>query len=317
MQGKLATVFGASGFIGRNIVRELAARGLRVNAVCRDAEHAKFLKPMGNVGQVTPMRADVTDAAAVARAVRGAAVVVNLVGILYQSGRNTFEAVQATAPGTIAKAAAAAGATAMVHVSAIGADPDSRSVYARSKAAGEAAVRAAFPAATVLRPSIVFGPDDSFFNRFAAMALIMPVLPLIGGGLTKFQPVYVDDVADAALAALEQGGASGVTYELGGPSVYTFRQLLELMLAEIRRKRLLVPVPFCLASLEAAVLELLPAPPLTRDQVELLKRDNVVSAGMPALADLGIQATPLEIILPTYMDKFRIGGRYAAGRAVA
>lgn len=317
MQGKLATVFGASGFIGRNIVRELAARGVRVNAVCRDAERAKFLKPMGSVGQVTPMRADVTDAAAVARAVAGADLVVNLVGILYQSGRNTFDAVQATAPGTIARAAAAAGATAMVHVSAIGADPDSRSAYARSKAAGEAAVRAAFPAATVLRPSIVIGPDDSFFNRFAAMAQVMPVLPLLGGGLTKFQPVYVDDVADAALAALEQPAAAGGTYELGGPSVYTFRQLLELMLVEIRRKRPLVSVPFWLASLEAAVLELLPVPPLTRDQVELLKRDNVVSAGARTLAELGVQATPLEIVLPGYMDKFRVGGRYAGGRAPA
>lgn len=317
MQGKLATVFGASGFIGRNIVRELASRGCRVNAVCRDAERAKFLKPMGSVGQVTPMRADVTDAAAVARALAGADVVVNLVGILYQSGRNTFDAVQATAPGTIARAAAAAGARSMVHVSAIGADPDSPSHYARSKAAGEAAVRAEFPAATILRPSIVFGPDDSFFNRFAAMAQVMPALPLFGGGRTRFQPVYVDDVADAALAALDRGDAAGGVYELGGPSVYTFRQLLELMLVEIRRKRALVAVPFWLASLEAAVLELLPVPPVTRDQVELLKRDNVVTPGARTLADLGIEATPLEIVLPSYMDKFRVGGRYAAGRAAA
>lgn len=317
MQGKLATVFGASGFIGRNIVRELAARGCRVNAVCRDAEHAKFLKPMGSVGQVTPMRADVTDAAAVARATAGADMVVSLVGILYQSGRNSFEAVQATAPGTIARAAAAVGAKAMVHVSAIGADPESRSEYARSKAAGEAAVRAGFPAATVLRPSIVIGPDDAFFNRFAAMAQVMPVLPLLGGGRTRFQPVYVDDVADAALAALVRPDAAGGTYELGGPSVYSFRQLLELMLLEIRRKRALVSVPFWLASLEAAVLELLPVPPLTRDQVELLKRDNMVSAGARTLADLGVEATPLEIILPGYMDKFRVGGRYSTGRAPA
>lgn len=317
MQGQLATVFGASGFIGRNIVRELAARGARVNAVSRDAERAKFLKPMGSVGQVTPMRADVTDPAAVARAITGADMVVNLVGILHQSGRNTFEAVQASAPGTIARAAAAAGARAMVHVSAIGADADSRSAYARSKAAGEAAVREAFPSATILRPSIVFGSDDAFFNRFAAMAQISPVLPLFGGGATRFQPVYVDDVADAAIAALDRVDAAGGTYELGGPSVYSFRLLLELMLVEIRRKRLLVPVPFWLASLEAAVLELLPVPPVTRDQVELLKSDNVVSAGARTLADLGIEPTPLEIVLPTYMDKFRLGGRYAGGRAHA
>lgn len=317
MQGQLATVFGASGFIGRNIVRELAARGARVNAVCRDAERAKFLKPMGSVGQVTPMRADVTDPAAVARAVAGADVVINLVGILVPSGRHSFEAVQATAPGTIAKAAAAAGARQLVHVSAIGADADSRSAYARSKAAGEAAVRAAFPAATILRPSIVFGPDDSFFNRFAAMAQVMPVLPLFGGGATRFQPVFVDDVSDAAMAALDRPDAAGNTYELGGPSAYSFRQLLELMLAEIRRKRPLVSVPFWLATLEAAVLELLPVPPLTRDQVELLKSDNVVTPGAMTLADLGIEATPLEIVLPTYMDKFRAGGRYAGGRAHA
>ncbi|MEQ8814440.1 MAG: complex I NDUFA9 subunit family protein [Thalassobaculum sp.] len=317
MQGQLATVFGASGFIGRNVVRELAARGVRVNAVCRDAEHAKFLKPMGVVGQVTPMRADVTDPAAVARAVAGADMVVNLVGILHQSGRNTFDAVQATAPGSIAKAAAAAGARAMVHVSAIGADAGSRSAYAHSKAAGEAAVRAAFPAATILRPSIVYGPDDSFFNRFAAMAQVMPVLPLIGGGTTRFQPVYVDDVADAAMAALDRPEAAGADYELGGPSVYTFRQLLELMLAEIRRKRMLVPLPFWLAALQGAILELLPVPPLTRDQVELLKSDNVVAPGAKTLADLGIEATPLEIVVPSYLDKFRVGGRYAGGRVNA
>ncbi len=317
MQGQLATVFGASGFIGRNIVRELAARGMRVNAVCRDAEQAKFLKPMGVVGQVTPMRADVTDPAAVARAVAGADIVINLVGILYQSGRNTFDAVQATAPGTIAKAAADAGARAMVHVSAIGADADSRSAYARSKAAGEAAVRAAFPAAIILRPSIVFGANDSFFNRFAAMAQVMPFLPLIGGGANKFQPVCVDDVADAAVAALERPDAAGKTYELGGPSTYTFRQLLELMLVELRRKRCLVSVPFWLASLQATFMELLPVPPLTRDQVELLKRDSVVSPGALTLADLGIDPTPLEIVLPTYMDAYRLGGRYASGRAHA
>ncbi len=227
---------------------------MRVNAVCRDVERAKFLRPMGTVGQVTPMRADITDPDAVARAVSGADVVINLVGILHPSGRNTFEAVQATAPGTIAKAASAAGAKAFVHVSAIGADPDSASAYARSKAAGEAAVLAAFPAATILRPSIVFGPDDSFFNRFASMAQMAPALPLFGGGATKFQPVYVDDVAAAALAAIDRVDAAGGTYELGGPSVYTFRRLLEMMLLEIRRKRALVAVPFPVASAMAAVV---------------------------------------------------------------
>lgn len=314
MQGKLVTVFGASGFIGRNIVRELAKRGARVNAVCRDVEKAKFLKPMGVVGQVTPMRADVTDPAAIARAVQGASIVVNLVGILHQSGRNTFDAVQASAPGTIAQAAKEAGAEAMVHISAIGADSGSASAYARSKAVGEDAVRAVFPEAVILRPSIVFGPNDSFFNQFAGYALFAPALPLIGGGHTRFQPVYVDDVADAVIAAVESPAAKGQTFELGGPSVYTFRELMRMILDETKRRALLVEVPFWAASLKATFLELLPKPPLTRDQVELLKTDNVVSDGAKTLADLGIEATPVEVIVPTYLDKFRPGGRYSTGR---
>jgi NADH dehydrogenase len=314
MQGKLVTVFGASGFIGRNIVRELAKRGARVNAVCRDVEKAKFLKPMGVVGQVTPMRADVTDPAAIARAVQGASIVVNLVGILHQSGRNTFDAVQASAPGTIAQAAKEAGAEAMAHISAIGADSGSASAYARSKAVGEDAVRAVFPEAVILRPSIVFGPNDSFFNQFAGYALFAPALPLIGGGHTRFQPVYVDDVADAVIAAVESPAAKGQTFELGGPSVYTFRELMRMILDETKRRALLVEVPFWAASLKATFLELLPKPPLTRDQVELLKTDNVVSDGAKTLADLGIEATPVEVIVPTYLDKFRPGGRYSTGR---
>lgn len=317
MQGKLVTVFGASGFIGRNIVRELAKRGARVNAVCRDVEKAKFLKPMGVVGQVTPMRADVTDAGAIARAVNGASIVINLVGILHQSGRNTFDAVQGTAPGLIAKAAKDAGAEALVHVSAIGADANSSSKYARSKAEGEQAVRAAFPEAVILRPSVLFGANDSFFNKFAALALISPVLPLIGGGTTKFQPVYVDDVADAVIAALESPAAKGQTYELGGPEIYSFRELMEMVLKETNRKAKLINLPFWGASIQATVMELLPSPMLTRDQVELLKSDNVVAAGAKTLADLGVKATPVEVILPTYLDKFRPGGRYSTGRQPA
>ena len=317
MQGKLVTVFGASGFIGRNIVRELAKRGARVNAVCRDVEKAKFLKPMGVVGQITPMRADVTDAAAIARAVNGASIVINLVGILYPSGRNTFDAVQGTAPGLIAKAAKEVGAEAMVHVSAIGADANSSSKYARSKAEGEKAVRAAFPEATILRPSVVFGANDSFFNKFASVAQLSPVLPLIGGGETKFQPVYVDNVADAVLAALDDPSAKGQTYELGGPTVYTFRELMEMTLAETNRKAALVSIPFWGASIKATFLQLLPSPMLTRDQVELLKTDNVVAKDAKTLADLGVKATPVEVIVPTYLDKFRPGGRYSTGRQPA
>ncbi len=317
MQDTLVTVFGASGFIGRNIVRELAKRGARVNAVCRDVEKAKFLKPMGVVGQVTPMRADVTDPAAIERAVAGASMVVNLVGILYASGRNTFDAVQATAPGLIARAAKNAGAKAMVHVSAIGADAQGSAAYARSKAAGEAAVLEAFPEATILRPSIVFGADDNFFNQFAAYAVFAPTLPLIGGGFTRFQPVYVDNVADAVIAALETPEARGETYELGGPEICNFRQLLEMVVRETNRKTWLVDVPFWAASIQGGLLEMLPRPPLTRDQVELLKSDNVVSDGAKTLADLGIEATPVEVVLPTYLDKFRPGGRYSTGRQPA
>jgi NADH dehydrogenase len=311
---KIVTVFGASGFIGRNIVRELAKRGVRVNAVCRNPEHAKFLKPMGVVGQVTPMRADITDPDAIARAVNGASAVINLVGILHSSGRNTFEAIQATAPGLIAKAAKQTGAAKMIHVSAIGANANSDAAYASTKAQGEEAVRGVFPQATILRPSIVFGPNDAFFNRFAGMAMLSPALPLIGGGRTKFQPVYVDDVADAAMAALDLPEAMGRTYELGGPAVFTFRELMELTLKEIRRKRLLVELPFWAAKIQATVLELLPSPPLTRDQVELLKTDNVVAEGARTLADLGIEATAVDAILPTYLDKFRPGGRYNPDR---
>ena len=317
MDGKRAVVFGGSGFVGRNIVRELAARGALVTVGCRDVERAKFLKPMGAVGQVTPVKADVTNAAQVARAADGAEFVVSLVGILYESGRNTFDAVQAAGPGLVARAAADAGARRLVHVSAIGADPASPSRYARTKAAGEAALRDAFPEATILRPSVVFGPDDDFFNRFGAMAATAPALPLIGGGRTRLQPVYVRDVARAALAALEAPDAAGRTYELAGPRVYTFREAMELMLAEVRRRRPLVDLPFPVARLLAGFAELLPVPPLTRDQVALLKADNVASGGAPGLADLGVEATACEIVLPEYLDRFRPGGRYNRDRAAA
>jgi uncharacterized protein YbjT (DUF2867 family) len=317
MDGKRVTVFGGAGFVGRTIVRELARRGARVTVGCRDVERAKFLKPMGAVGQITPVKADVTNAGQVAKAVEGAEFVISLVGILYQYGGNTFDAVQASGPGLIAAAATEAGAKQMVHVSAIGADADSKSSYASSKAIGEAAVREAFPNATILRPSIIFGPDDGFFNKFAGLAGLAPALPLIGGGHTRFQPVCVQDVAAAALAALERSDAAGKTYELGGPTVYSFRQLMELMMAHTKRPRPLIPVPFWAARIKAGFLELLPKPLLTRDQVELLKSDNVVAEDTPGLADLGIEPTPCEIVLPTYLDRFRPGGRYNRSRVTA
>lgn len=314
-RGKKITVFGGSGFIGRNIVRELAQQGAQVTVGCRDVDGAKHLKVQGVVGQVTPVHVDVTRGEGIAALLDGADMAINLCGILFESGRNRFDAVQGTAAGLIATEAAKAGVSKFVHVSAIGADAGSASRYARSKAAGEAAVQSAFPTATILRPSVVFGPDDDFFNRFGAMAEKAPFLPLIGGGRTKFQPVYVDDVARAALAALTSDAAEGRIYELGGPTIYSFRELMELVVAQTGRKCRLIDIPFWLATLQAAFLERLPTPPLTRDQVVLLKKDNVVSQGAATLKDLGIEPTACEAILPTYLDRFRPGGRYNRFRA--
>jgi len=303
MRDKVVTVFGGAGFVGRHVVKRLAAKGATVRVATRSPETAGHLLPMGEVGQIVLARfAD--DAAAVRTLVTGAWGVVNLVGILFERRAGDFERVQARLPGTIGQAAAEAGVERLVHLSAIGADPASPSLYARTKAAGEVAVRAAFPNAVVLRPSIVFGPEDSFFNRFAAMARIAPALPLVGGGTTRFQPVYVGDVADAVIAGLERPELAGKTFELGGPRVYTFKELLDYVLRVTGRRRLLVTLPFGLARLQARFLELLPNPPLTRDQVALLERDNVVNPQMPGLAELGIQPTPVEAIVPSYLRAY-------------
>jgi uncharacterized protein YbjT (DUF2867 family) len=310
-------VIGASGFIGRYVVKRLAARGIRVAAVVRNVEAAKFLQPMGDVGQIARLGANILDDARLAAAIAGADTVVNLAGILYESGRQRFAAVHASAPGRLGALAKAAGVRHLVHISAIGADSGSPAAYARTKAEGEQALRASFPEAVILRPSVVFGPEDDFFNRFAALAQFSPVLPLIGGGKTRFQPVYVEDVADAVMAALDTPGSAGRTYELGGPRIYTFKALMELVLAETRRKRLLVPLPWALASLQAAVLEFLPTPPLTRDQVKLLRRDNIVGPAARTLADLGIGATAVEAVLPSYMDRYRRGGWFNRHRMEA
>ena len=324
MTPSLVTVFGGSGFLGRHLVQRLAAGGARVTVAVRNPESALFLKPMGDVGQITPVGADVRDGPAVAAAVQGADWVVNLVGILYETKRQSFGAIHAQGAERIAKAAKAAGAKRLVQVSAIGADRHSSAAYARSKAAGEAAVTAAYPAATILRPSIIFGPEDDFVNRFAAMARLSVALPLFGGGETRYQPVYVGDVADAVVKALTDEGTAATTYELGGPRVYSFRQLMELILAEIGRKRILLPLPFfvadaigSVAETMVAVLQSLPlpfevAPPLTADQAKLLRTDNVVSGDAPGLAELGIAPTACEIILPTYLDRFRRHGRFEA-----
>ncbi|WP_293210550.1 complex I NDUFA9 subunit family protein [Parvibaculum sp.] len=317
--GGTVTVFGGSGFLGRHIVHALARRGCRVRVAVRRPNDAMFLRPMGVVGQVEPVQANIRDDASVKAALIGADAVVNLVGIMHESGKQTFEAVQAEGAGRIAKAAAEAGIPALVHISAIGADEDSPASYARSKAAGEKAVRAAFPGAAIVRPSIVFGPEDDFFNRFAAMARFSPALPLIGGGTTKFQPVYVKDVAEGVVRLLERSGTRGKTYEFGGPEVHTFRELMEETLRITARKRLLAPLPVPLAKLMSYVTQFIPNPPLTPDQVRLLGVDNVVSeeavSEKRTLEGLGVTPTALELVLPTYLYRFRKTGQFERANA--
>ncbi|MFN3958823.1 MAG: complex I NDUFA9 subunit family protein [Parvularculaceae bacterium] len=318
--GRLAVVFGGSGFIGRNVVRELAKRGWRVRVAVRRPHHAQFLRPMGAVGQIQLFQANVRHRSSVERAIEGADAVINLVGILFQQGAQNFARVQGAGAAALVDAARKAGVETFIHMSAIGADASSDSLYARTKGEAERAVHAAVPSATILRPSIVFGPEDQFFNKFAAMAAMTPpFLPLpilIGGGATKFQPVYVDDVADAVCAALVTPEARGRVYELGGPRIYTFRQLLEFMLAETGTRRLLLPVPFAVAPLFGLVGEMLGAlpfiaPPITRDQVKLLKRDNIVGKNVGTLADLGVTAKTIEAIVPGYLYRFRRYGQFA------
>jgi uncharacterized protein YbjT (DUF2867 family) len=303
----VATVFGGSGFIGRYVVKRLAHKGFVVRVAGRDPEAALFLKTAGAVGQIVPLFASVENEGTVHRAVEGAGLVVNLAGILSEGHKGDFQRIHAEGAGRVARLAAAAGVERLVHVSAIGADPASPSAYATTKAAGEQAVRAAFPGATILRPSIVFGPEDSFFNRFAAMARLSPVMPVISGA-TKFQPVYVGDVADATMAALARADAAGTLYELGGPRIWSFRELLGYILQEIGRRRMMLDVPMGLARLQARVLELVPGKPLTRDQLLMLSRDNVAAAGVPGLAELGVVPTPVELVVPGYLRRFQPGG---------
>jgi uncharacterized protein YbjT (DUF2867 family) len=306
MRGRVITIFGGTGFIGRHVVRRLAARGDRIRVISRNWRvHGRDLQPMGNVGQIVGGPVDLKSEPALAEALTGSHGVINLIGILYETRRQKFEEIQGELPGRIGRAAAAAGVGRMVQISAIGADATSNSAYARSKAQGEEAVRAAFADAAIIRPSIVVGPEDGFFNRFAAMARLLPALPLIGGGETRFQPVWVGDVASAIVEALERDEARGETFEIGGPKVYSFEELMRYMLRVIGRRRLLVPLSFKLAELQARVLELLPVPPLTRDQVELLKVDNVVAPDARTLIDLGITPTPIELVVPDYLARYR------------
>ncbi|MCA1405645.1 complex I NDUFA9 subunit family protein [Ensifer sp. IC3342] len=318
----LVTIFGGSGFVGRHVVRALAKRGYRIRVAVRRPDLAGHLQPLGNVGQISFVQANLRYRKSVDRAVEGADHVINCVGILFQSGRNTFDAVQDFGARAVAEAARGAGAT-LTHISAIGADAKSESSYARTKGRAEAAILETLPEAIILRPSIIFGPEDGFFNKFAEMARFSPFLPLIGGGRTKFQPVYVTDVAEAVALAVDGKIEKGKIYELGGPQVLSFRECLELMLKTIDRKRRLVSLPFRIASLMGRVASLVPfiTPPLTADQVVLLKSDNVVSARAESegrtLAGIGIKPTMLDSILPSYLVRYRPHGQYQRGGRAA
>ncbi len=317
MTAPIITIFGGSGFVGRYIARRMAKQGWRVRVAVRRPSEAYFVRPYGDVGQVEPIQANIRDDGSARAAIMGADVVVNCVGILYEDSRQKFDTVQAAGAARIARLAAECGASKMIHLSSIGADADSASDYGRTKAEGEAAVLEAFPSAVILRPSVIFGQEDQFFNRFAAMSKLSPIIPMVGAD-TKFQPVYVDDVAAAACAAATSD-ASGV-YELGGPHTYTFRELMDLMLKEVRRKRLLIALPFGIASLMAWVLGLVEVISLgliknrqiTTDQVRLLQHDNVVSDSAQTLEDLGIRSTAAEGVVGEYLYAYRPYGQYDA-----
>ncbi|MDC7784206.1 complex I NDUFA9 subunit family protein [Rhodoplanes sp. TEM] len=315
----LVTIFGGSGFLGRHVVRALAPELHRMRIAVRRPDLTGHLQPLGRVGQIHAVQANLRNADSVASAVRDAGVVINLVGILFERGKQSFEAVHVEGAATVARAAAAQGAR-LIHVSAIGADPDSSALYARTKGQAEAAVLVEAPDAVILRPSVIFGPDDAFFNKFAAMARIAPALPLIGGGRTRFQPVFGGDVAEAVRKAVDGEVAPGI-YELGGPDVATFKELMRLVLDITQRRRLLLPVPFWAAKLLGAVLKILPNPPLTPDQVELLKADNVVSEAAirenRTLAGLGIEAHTMAAVVPSYLWRYRKAGQFTGRRSLA
>jgi uncharacterized protein YbjT (DUF2867 family) len=311
----LVTVFGGSGFLGRYVVQALARTGCRVRVAVRRPDLANYLQPLGGVGQIQAVQANLRHEGSVRRAVEGADGVVNLVGILQQGGKQTFSAVQGAGAGLAARMGREAGARAFVQISAIGADRLSKSGYARSKAEGEELVRRSFPGSVILRPSIVFGPEDDFFNRFGAMARISPVMPLIGGGKTRFQPVHVADVAQAVTAGLDGRAKPGVLYELGGPRVYSLRELLDRVGEYSGHQRPYIPLPFWLAKLMGAVMQIVPNAPLTLDQVRLLQSDNVVSKEavneVRTLDALGIEPRAVEAHVPAYMVRFRPKGEFS------
>ncbi len=313
-ENKIATIFGGTGFIGKQIVRELAALGIRVKVACRIPERAYELRPCGSVGQIVPVACDYSDDKSIASVVADSDFVINCVGILFQKRGNGFDRIHAELPARIAKACKKAEIERFVHISALGIESSS-SKYAKSKLEGEKAVKKAFSSVTILRPSVVFGHDDNFFNMFAKMSMIMPALPLIGGGKTKFQPVYVGDVADAVIQALtmsDQGKNTplGKTYELGGPEIVSFKQIYQRLFGYTGRPRALISIPYCAAKVQGCVLGILPNPPLTCDQVESLKTDSVVQEKAFDLKDLAITPTAMQSILPEYLGRFKAGGRY-------
>ncbi|MCY6383111.1 complex I NDUFA9 subunit family protein [Hoeflea prorocentri] len=312
---KLITVFGGSGFVGRYVVSALAKRGYNVRVAVRRPDLAGFLQPLGNVGQIVAIQANLRNRASVDRAVKGSDHVINLVGILFESGRNNFDSVQHFGAQAVAEACRAEG-IGLTHMSAIGADSAGQSDYASSKGLAEEAVRKIVPDATIIRPSIIFGPEDGFFNKFGEMARFSPALPLVGGGETRFQPVYVGDVAEVVARSVDRTIESGKTWELGGPEVLSFKQCLELLLQIIGRRRFFMPIPFWAAGILGKIMQNVPfiEPALTQDQVVLLRKDNVVSDEAQAdgrtLSGLGIEATTLEAILPSYLVRFRPAGQF-------
>lgn len=315
LQGKTATVFGGTGFVGRYVVAALAKAGATVRVVTRHQQSAYFLRTNGVVGQIVPVSSTYRTKEEIDRDVQGSDVVVNCTGILFEKRKNQFHRVHADIPQWIAEACARHSVKRFVHISALGVDIG-QSDYAKSKLAGEAAVIRAFPLATILRPSAIFGPEDNFFNMFASLARILPAMPLVGGGKTKFQPVFVGDVAAAVLAALTQvsslrGGPQGRIYELGGPEILTLREIYERIFEQTGRKRMMVTLPWGLARIQAAFLSILPTPPLTNDQITSLQTDSVVGQNAAILVDLGIHPTGLDVVLPGYLDRFRPGGRFA------
>ena len=313
MQQKRVTIFGGSGFIGRYVVELLADQGAIITVAVRDIEKAKFLKPLGQVGQITPIKINARKKVDIEKAVENADIVINLIGILYKQGQQTFEKLHSNIPETLGRLSTESGVDTLLQVSAIGAHRSALSEYLRTKGEGEKAIHKNFPGAIIIRPSIIFGPEDKFFNLFGSLTRLSPILPLYGYGKTLFQPIYVRDVAAAIVSALSNISAKGKTYEIGGPNIYSYTELMKIILHNTRRRCLLMPVPFQLGEIQGRIMGLMPKPLLTYDQILSLKADNIVSQDAFNLADLGIQPTAVETIIPTYLSRYRKGGRL--GRA--